>query len=118
MPSQPFSSILKNADDYLPWVDQSDDDDYVEEVSDDCDDDFCDKDGNSVYDWIESGEVGWDDSLQSYFLKAICSDGEPVWYLGMHAGELPTFDDLCNAINRAFEGSKVKFEFVATIAKT
>lgn len=66
---------------------------------------------------MNSGEVGWDESLQTYFLQAIELDREPVWWFGKLPRELPTFDHLCKAINRAFEGSKVKFEFVDTIEK-
>lgn len=61
-------------------------------------------------------EVGWDEPLQTYFLQAIELDDGPVWWFGQRPREVPTFEDLCDAISRAFDG-KVKFDFVDTIEK-
>lgn len=121
MSRKPFHSILKNAEelglDYFSndEEDEEGDDESSDNVDDD-DEERCDTEGYSLYDWVNYAEVGWDEPLQTYFLQAIEQDGGPVWWFGQRPREIPTFENLCDAINDAFDG-KVKFDFVDTIEK-
>jgi hypothetical protein len=110
MSRQPFSSILRNAEELLG----DDDEDEIEEDEDDGA--FTDNEDYSLYDWVNYAEVGWDEAMQTYFLQAIELDDGPVWWFGKLPRELPTFEDLCKAIDGAF-GGRVRFDFVDTIER-
>jgi hypothetical protein len=75
----------------------------------------CDTKGLGMDEWINYGVVGWDDSMQTYFLQGPDQDGEePSWWLGTSYAEIPTFTLLCGVIREIF-GKSVEFEFVDRI---
>lgn len=109
MSRQPFIEILRNAEALL-----REDAESLEQEPDS--DGLCDAEGYALEDWLDYAEVGWDEGLQTYFLQAIELADGPVWWFGTAPRELPTFQALCNAVNRAF-ADKVKFDFIDTIEK-
>jgi len=99
-----FSAIMRDED---AFIEKYDNDDPVPQ----------DTKGYGMDEWISTAVVGWDESLQTYFLQGPDQgEEEPAWWLGTSPGEIPTFATLCSVIRTVFGGS-VDFEFVDRIER-
>ncbi len=69
---------------------------------------IIDRKGYSLHTWIDYGIVGWDNPLSSYFIHLDNNQDNIPW---MIPNGIPTFKDLCDAINYIFDIPDGKFEF-------
>ena len=72
--------------------------------------------GYGLDEWFDSAIVGWDASMQTYFIQCIELEDGLAWWLGTEYAEIPTFAVLCEVIERIFD-NQVAFQFVDTIER-
>lgn len=76
--------------------------------------------GYSLYDWQNHGEIGWDETLRTYFIQLIFNEGELEqhgWWLGTSDEEIPDFPTLCEVLNKIFDVPTGLFKYIDCIRK-
>lgn len=70
-----------------------------------------DRKGYMLSDWIDFGIIGWDEILDTYFIQLDVQTDEIPWWFGKSSKEIPTFDHLCEAVNKIFGVENGFFRF-------
>ena len=72
--------------------------------------------GYPLEEWDNNGFVGWDPSLNTYFLQLDVGD-PPAWWITDPNG-IKSFADLCTVVNDIFQQPPGVFHFHDIISKT